>query len=98
MSNILPTRSLPTTAEELQTLQKHWRWFLALGIGMAALGTFAIGWACIVTLTVTATWLFGFLMLAGGIAEIASSFSRCRHPLGISIPTREWLVCRHSSP
>jgi uncharacterized membrane protein HdeD (DUF308 family) len=78
MSSILPTRSLPTTPEELQILQKHWRWFLALGIGMAALGTFAIGWACIVTLTVTATWLFGFLMLAGGIAEIASSFSAGR--------------------
>jgi uncharacterized membrane protein HdeD (DUF308 family) len=78
MSSILPTRNLPTTAEELQTLQKHWRWFLALGIGMAALGVFAIGWACTVTLTVTATWLFGFLMLAGGIAEIASSFSAGR--------------------
>jgi uncharacterized membrane protein HdeD (DUF308 family) len=45
---------------------------------MAALGTFAIGWGCIVNLTVKATWLFGFLMLAGGIAEIASSFSAGR--------------------
>ncbi len=78
MSTILPTRGLPISAEELATLQKHWKWFLALGIGMTALGTFAIGWACIVTLTVTATWLFGFLMLAGGIAEIASSFSAGR--------------------
>ena len=78
MNTVLPTPGLPTAAHELQTLQKHWQWFLALGIAMVALGMFAIGSACIATVTVAVTWLFGFLMLAGGIAEIASSFSAGR--------------------
>ncbi len=78
MNTVLPTPGLPTTTQELQTLQKHWPWFLALGVVMTALGMFAIGSACIATVTVTVTWFFGFLMLAGGIAEIASSFSAGR--------------------
>jgi uncharacterized membrane protein HdeD (DUF308 family) len=78
MSTILSPRSAVSTAEELQTLQKHWVWFLALGIVMTALGMFAIGSACIATVTVTVTWLFGFLLLGGGIAEIVSSFSAGR--------------------
>ena len=78
MNTVFPTPGLPTLAQEIQTLHKHWRWFLALGIAMVALGTFAIGWACIATVTVKVTWLFGFLMIAGGIAEIASSFSAGR--------------------
>ena len=45
---------------------------------MVALGMFAIGSACIATVTVAVTWMFGFLLLAGGIAEIASSFSAGR--------------------
>lgn len=61
-------------ADEMRSLHRSWRWFLALGIGMVALGTFAVGWACIPTLTVTATWLFGFVLLASGISEIVNSF------------------------
>jgi uncharacterized membrane protein HdeD (DUF308 family) len=41
---------------------------------MVVLGTFAIGYACLAEITVTATWLFGFLMIAGGIAEIINAF------------------------
>jgi uncharacterized membrane protein HdeD (DUF308 family) len=67
-----PTR--PTTLEDLQALRRHWVWLLVLGIVMVVFGTFAISWACLTTLTVTATWLFGFLLLASGIAEIIHSF------------------------
>ncbi len=59
-------------AHELQLLQKHWCWFLALGIAMVVLGMIAIGDAVIAT--VAATVLFGFLLLTGGIAQIVSSF------------------------
>jgi uncharacterized membrane protein HdeD (DUF308 family) len=78
MNTVFSPRNMTTTIEELQTLQKHWQWFLALGIAMTTLGMFAIGSACIATVTVTVTWLFGFLMLAGGIAEIVSAFSAGR--------------------
>ena len=78
MNTILPTPALPSTAHELEALHKHWKWFLALGIGMVVLGMFAIGSACIATVTVAVTWMFGFLLLASGIAEIASSFSAGR--------------------
>lgn len=59
---------------ELQTLRRYWLWFLVLGLLMVLLGSFAIGWACLTTITVTATWLFGFLLLATGIAEVIHSF------------------------
>jgi uncharacterized membrane protein HdeD (DUF308 family) len=61
-------------AEEAKTIGASWIWFLILGIAMVVLGTFAISYACIATITVTATWLFGFLMIAGGIAEIINAF------------------------
>lgn len=61
-------------ARELSRLRPFWAWFLALGVGLAVLGMFAIGWSCIVTVTVAAVWLIGFLMLASGISEIVNSF------------------------
>jgi uncharacterized membrane protein HdeD (DUF308 family) len=64
----------PTSIDELQMLRAHWPWFLALGIAMVLLGTFAIGWACLTTITVTAAWLVGFLLLGSGIAEVIHSF------------------------
>ena len=51
---------------------------LALGIALVVLGTIAISWACLATITVAATWLFGVLLLAGGIAEIIGAFSAGR--------------------
>jgi len=74
MNETSPVGTHVAPADEMRALHRYWRWFLALGIGMVALGTFAIGWACIVTLTVAATWLFGFVLLAGGITEIVNSF------------------------
>lgn len=61
-------------ADESTRLRPYWPMFLALGVGMIALGTFAIGWACTATITVAATWLFGILLLASGIGEIINSF------------------------
>lgn len=61
-------------ATELGALQKHWRWFLALGVAMVVLGLITISYACITTVTVAATWLFGFFLLAGGIGEVIHSF------------------------
>jgi uncharacterized membrane protein HdeD (DUF308 family) len=66
--------NVPSLAEELRLLRESWIWFLVLGIAMVVIGTFAISWACITNITVAATWLFGFLMIAGGIAEIVNSF------------------------
>jgi len=64
-----------SSAGEFQVLHRHWFWFMALGLAMLVLGAFAVGWACIVTLTVTATWIFGFLLLLSGIMEIVNAFS-----------------------
>jgi uncharacterized membrane protein HdeD (DUF308 family) len=74
MSINSPISNLRPAVEELRVLREYWRWFLALGIVMVVLGTIAIGWSCLATITVAATWLFGFLLLASGIAEIIHSF------------------------
>lgn len=60
--------------QELQHLRSHWGWFLALGIAMIVLGIFAVSWACLVNITVTATVIFGFFLLATGIVEVISAF------------------------
>ncbi len=70
-TNISPLNPQPF-AHEMQMLSDKWCWFLALGIAMVVLGTIAIGDA--VVATEAAIVLFGFLLLAGGIAEIVSSF------------------------
>jgi uncharacterized membrane protein HdeD (DUF308 family) len=73
--DVNPTTADPAVSlQELQMLRNRRGWFLALGIAMAALGTFAIGWACLATLTVTATWLFGFFLLACGISSVINAF------------------------
>jgi uncharacterized membrane protein HdeD (DUF308 family) len=74
MSIVSPASSLRTAVEELRTLRDYWPWFLAMGIAMVIFGTIAISWACLAKVTVAATWLFGFLLLGGGIAEIVNSF------------------------
>jgi uncharacterized membrane protein HdeD (DUF308 family) len=64
-----------TVDSELRALRPHWVWFLVLGIALVVLGTIAIGWACVTTITIAATWLFGFVLLGGGIGEIIHSFT-----------------------
>jgi len=72
MNTVPSTPGLPSWTHELEALRNQWRWFLALGIAMVVFGTIAIGSA--VVATVAATVLFGFLLLAGGISLIVSSF------------------------
>ncbi len=72
-----PTTNVPgpfrtVIAAEIETLRNHWKWFLALGIGMVVLGTISLG--CSILTTEVAVVAFGFLMLVGGIAEIISAF------------------------
>lgn len=67
-----------TPVKEPQSLQHSWVWFLVLGIAMVVMGLFAISWACLVTVTVAATWLFGFVILASGISIVVHSFSTGR--------------------
>ena len=74
MNTTFQSSGIGALAEELQTLRNNRVWFLFLGIAMVVVGTIAIGWACLATVTVAATWLFGFLLLGGGIAEIVNSF------------------------
>lgn len=74
MTTLSPNPNELLVRNELEALRANRLWFLILGIAMVVIGTFAIGWACIATVTVTATWLFGFLLLASGIAEIVHSF------------------------
>lgn len=69
--------------DEMRQIRSSWIWFLALGIAMVVFGTAAISWACIATITVAATWLFGFLLLAGGIGEIINAFRSGRWSGGI---------------
>jgi uncharacterized membrane protein HdeD (DUF308 family) len=59
----------------MQHLRRSWVWFLLLGILMVALGSFAIGWACLTTITIAAMWIFGILLIAGGIGEFLHAFS-----------------------
>jgi len=67
--------STPTPESELRSLRQHWVWFLVLGIALVVLGSIAIGWSCLAEITIAATWLFGFLLLGGGIGEIIHSFT-----------------------
>jgi uncharacterized membrane protein HdeD (DUF308 family) len=80
MSTVLPGSGIapsPLTilTGEVAHLRRHWGWFLALGIAMVILGTIAIGWACLTTITIAATWVFGVVLLAGGFAEVVGAFS-----------------------
>lgn len=65
----------PGPNAEFRALREHWVWFLVLGIALVVLGSIAIGWACLATITIAATWIFGFLLLGAGIGEIIHSFT-----------------------
>jgi uncharacterized membrane protein HdeD (DUF308 family) len=67
-----------TLNAEIQAISKRWIWFLLLGLLMVGVGTATISWSCLVTITVLATSLLGFVMLGVGIGEILSSFTASR--------------------
>jgi uncharacterized membrane protein HdeD (DUF308 family) len=64
--------------EQLESLRRSWIGFVLLGIAMVLLGSVAISWACLITVTIAATWLFGAVLLGGGIAEIIHAFAVSR--------------------
>ena len=71
--------SIPDSVlDERHRLRDHWLWFLLAGIALVVIGSLAIGWACIGTVTLAATWLFGVLLLAAGITEMIQAFSAPR--------------------
>jgi uncharacterized membrane protein HdeD (DUF308 family) len=74
MTRLSPSPMAFDVRSELEALRNFSLWFLILGIAMVTIGTIAIGWSCLATVTVTATWLFGFLLLGSGIAEIVHAF------------------------
>jgi uncharacterized membrane protein HdeD (DUF308 family) len=74
MSNVFVSVT-PGPHPDLRALREHWVWFLVLGIALVVLGSIAIGWACLATITIAATWIFGFLLLGAGIGEVIHSFA-----------------------
>lgn len=74
MNSVTNIPSPASLLNEVAALRKFWVGFLALGIAMVVFGTVAISWACLATLSIAATWLFGFLLLGGGIAEVINAF------------------------
>lgn len=57
---------------ELKSLYDQWWCFLLLGIALIVMGAVAIGYPLITSVAVTV--MLGFLLLAGGISQIISSF------------------------
>jgi uncharacterized membrane protein HdeD (DUF308 family) len=75
MNTVSPLSPLAPSVSELQALRQHWIWFLVLGIALVVLGSIALGWACLPSVTIAATWMLGFLLLGGGIGEVIHSFT-----------------------
>lgn len=61
---------LSALADERDALRRNWYWFLILGVALILLGIFAISYPA--AITITTVEVFGFLLLAGGVFEIAS--------------------------
>ena len=60
----------------LGELKKNWGWFLGLGIALVVLGTIALGVS--VATTIVSVWLFGWLLIIGGVLEGVHAFWRER--------------------
>lgn len=63
-----------TTAEisPVGQLRANWGWMLALGVIFLILGF--IGMSRLVAVTLASTWVFGILLLMGGVAQIIEAF------------------------
>ncbi len=68
----MPASEIQELRHELEALRKDWWWLLILGVSLMVLGFVAIALAPLTTIVVT--YLIGFALLIGGIAEIVSSF------------------------
>lgn len=58
---------------ERSMLRRNAPAFFILGILMVIAGTFALGWACLTTLTLAVVWVFGVMLIVGGIAELVTA-------------------------
>ncbi len=68
----LPVATPLVTRHELAAVKQHWWWFLVLGIALVVFGTGALVASPFVSLA--AAVVFGFLMIAGGVMQLVSSF------------------------
>lgn len=66
------------TAVDIEKIRQSRGWYFLIGFVMVVFGSLAITWACITTVTIAATWAFGWLLLVGGITEVLSSFKASR--------------------
>ena len=55
-----------------EELRRSWGWFLGLGIGLIILGVIAIGSAFF--MTIASVWLFGWILIIGGVMEVVHAF------------------------
>src|SRR5262249_47971692 len=53
-------------------LQHCWTWFIVLGILLILAGMAAVAYACFAT--ITTVFLFGCVLIAGGVGEIVNAF------------------------
>jgi uncharacterized membrane protein HdeD (DUF308 family) len=58
--------------QEFDNANKLWIWLLATGIILAVLGIFGLGRTAILTLA--SVWIFGGLLIAGGLVQIIGAF------------------------
>src|SRR5690349_8750323 len=77
MTSLASPGGSPLVVEDDQ-LRRAWLGFVVLGLIMLLLGSFVIGWSCLVTITVAATWAFGAVLLVGGFVELAHAFTATR--------------------
>lgn len=69
----MTSTTLPASASETANLRRGAPVFLGLGVLMVIMGTFAMGWACLATLTVATVWIFGAVLIAGGVVAIVGA-------------------------
>lgn len=83
MSSMLGSPSLSPSVDDLVRAKSYWPLFALMGLAMVVIGTMAISYSCLATITVLVTWMFGVLLVASGITEIVTAFmaGRTRHRL-----------------
>ncbi len=72
MNGTMQANAPGTFAEELRELKNEWVWFLALGIGLIAIGVVALSAAFLASMASVA--VFGVLLVVAGIAQTVSAF------------------------
>lgn len=72
MNGTMATNAGGAFADELRALKNEWIWFLALGIGLIAVGVVALGAAFLATVATVA--VFGVFLVIAGIAQTVSAF------------------------